>query len=139
MRRPEPGEVINYSYLWEREYEAGRDEGAKDRPVAVVIVTTTVDGADQLFVVPMTTKPPARGQAAIEVPSAVRKHLGLKAERSWVIVSEWNRFTWPGFDIRPIRKGDPDVSYGYLPSGLFRQIRDGIVRAALGHPVDRDI
>ncbi len=29
---PKPGEVINYSYLWEHEYRAGRDEGLKDRP-----------------------------------------------------------------------------------------------------------
>lgn len=139
MRLPEPGEVLNYSYLWQHEFEQGRDEGRKDRPVAVVIVTRTIDGLDQVHVVPITTRPPSKEQVAIEVPTAVRKHLGLKAERSWVIVSEWNRFTWPGYDIRPIRKGDPAVSYGYLPSGLFRQIRDAIVKAALRRPVDRDV
>jgi len=51
---PKPGEVINYSYLWEREYREGRDEGIKDRPVAVILVTQSADGLDQIHVVPMT-------------------------------------------------------------------------------------
>jgi hypothetical protein len=135
---PKPGEVINYSYLWEHEYRDGHDEGRKDRPVAVVIVTKTADGFDEVFVVPLTTQPPRRDQVAIDVPSAVRAHLGLTAERSWVVVSEWNRFNWPGYDIRPVRKGEPSVSYGFLPSGLFRKIRDAIVAGAIGRPIARD-
>ncbi|MDF0490395.1 hypothetical protein PX554_19895 [Sphingomonas sp. H39-1-10] len=135
---PKPGEVINYSYLWEYEYRAGRDEGIKDRPVAVVIVTRSADGFDDVLVVPMTTTPPARDQHAIEVPDAVRRQLGLTAERSWIIVSEWNRFTWPGYDIRPVKKGGPGVSYGFLPAGLFRRIRDAIVAGAIGRPIDRN-
>ncbi|MFE0757394.1 hypothetical protein ACFW16_25775 [Inquilinus sp. NPDC058860] len=135
---PKPGEVINYSYLWEREYREGRDEGVKDRPVAVVLVTASVDGLDQVHVVPMTTRPPGRDQQAVEVPEAVRRQLGLSAERSWIIVSEWNRFTWPGYDIRPIRGREPSASFGFLPAGLFRQVRDALVAAAIGRPVDRD-
>lgn len=135
---PEPGEVLNYSYLWESEFRNGRDEGVKDRPVAVVLVTKSVDGLDQVHVVPMTTQPPRRDQPAIEVPAAVRRQLGLSAERSWIVVDEWNRFTWPGYDIRPIRGREPSVSYGFIPAGLFRQIRDAIVAGALGRPVDRD-
>jgi hypothetical protein len=124
--------------LWEREYREGHDEGVKDRPVAVVLVTQSVDGLDQVHVVPMSTKPPARDQKTIEVPEAVRRQLGLSAERSWIIVTEWNRFTWPGYDIRPIRGREPSASYGFLPSGLFRQLRDALVAAAIGRPVDRD-
>jgi len=30
------------------------------------------------------------------------------------------------------------VSFGFLPAGLFRQVRDGIVSAAIGRPVDRN-
>jgi hypothetical protein len=86
----------------------------------------------------MTTKPPIRGQRAIEVPAAIRRQLGLSAERSWIIVTEWNRFTWPGYDIRPVRGREPSVSFGFLPSGLFRQVRDGLVEAAVGRPVDRN-
>ena len=100
---PEPGEVLNYSYLWEREYREGRDEGVKDRPVAVVLVTQSVDGLDQAHVVPMSTKPPRRGQPAVEVPRIVREQLGLSAERSWIICDEWNRFAWPGYRSWPER------------------------------------
>ncbi len=135
---PKPGQVLNYSYLWETEYREGRDEGVKDRPVAVVLVTQSVDGLDQVHVVPMTTKPPRRGQPAIEVPKIVREQLGLSAERSWIICDEWNRFAWPGYDIRPIRGREPEVSYGFIPSGLFRQVRDTMLAAAIGRPVDRD-
>ena len=138
MAPPKPGEVINYSYLWEQEYRESRDEGAKDRPVAVVLVTQSADGIDQVHVVPMTTKPPTGDQKAIEVPEAVRRQLGLSAERSWIIVTEWNRFSWPGYDIRPVRGREPSVSYGFIPSGLFRQVRDALVAAAIGRPVSRD-
>lgn len=138
MAPPKPGEVINYSYLWEQEYREGRDEGVKDRPVAVVLVTQSADGIDQVHVVLMTTKPPAGDQKAIEVPAAVRRQLGLLAERSWIIVTEWNRFSWPGYDIRPARGREPSVSYGFIPSGLFRQVRDALVAAAIGRPVSRD-
>ncbi|MBO9375544.1 hypothetical protein GG804_02085 [Sphingomonas histidinilytica] len=138
MEPPEPGEVINYSYLWRSEYERGRDEGVKDRPVAVVVVVQTADGIDKVLVVPMTTTRPSKDQAAIEVPDAVRRQLGLKADRSWIVVSEWNEFSWPGFDLRPINRKSGEISYGALPAGLFRRIRDAIVAGAAGRPIDRD-
>jgi len=72
------------------------------------------------------------------VPEAVRRQLGLSAERSWIVVTEWNRFSWPGYDIRPVRGRAPSVSYGFIPSGLFRQVRDALVTAAIGRPVSRD-
>jgi len=135
---PQPGEVLNYSYLWEYEYVKGRDEGIKDRPVAVVLVIRPKDGIDQVHVVPLTTKAPTRDQLAIEVPEAVRRDLGLSGNRSWIIITEWNRFAWPGYDIRPIVGCEPAVSYGYLPASFFRRVRDAIVAAGIGRPVDRD-
>lgn len=104
----------------------------------MVLVTQSVDGLEQVHVVPMTTKPPRKGQPAVEVPQAVRRHLGLSAERSWILASEWNRFIWPGYDIRPIRGREPEVSYGFVPSSLFEQLRKEILAAAIGRPVDRD-
>ena len=106
--------------------------------MAVVLVTQSADGFDLVHVVPVSTQSPHKGQASIEVPAAVRKHLGLSAERSWIVVDEWNRFTWPGYDIRPIRGREPAISYGFLPAGFFRQVRDALVSAAIGRPVSRD-
>ncbi len=135
---PQPGEVLNYSYLWEREYVDGRDEGVKDRPVAVVLLTQTRDGLDLVHVVPMTTQPPARGEPSIEVPPAVRAQLGLSAERSWIVVTEWNRFAWPGYDLRPVPGREPDTSHGFIPSSLLRRVRDAMVAIGIGRPIDRD-
>lgn len=135
---PEPGDVLNYSYLWEEEYRDGRDEGVKDRPVAVVIVTLMADGLEQVIVAPLSTRDPRRGERAIELPAAVRRQLGLAAARSWVVVSEVNRFTWPGYDIRPAPGREPETRYGTLPAGFFRQVRDAIFAVGLGRVVDRD-
>lgn len=41
---PEPGLVIRYAYLWDREAREGRDEGSKDRPCAIVLVVADEAG-----------------------------------------------------------------------------------------------
>jgi hypothetical protein len=47
------------------------------------------------------------------------------------VVSEVNRFVWPGPDLRPVTRGDPErFDYGFLPPSLFRQIRDRFMAAA---------
>jgi hypothetical protein len=52
----------------------------------------------------------------------VKEHLGLDSERSWVILEEVNIFTWPGFDLRPIMKGESRDDYGLLPPKLFERL-----------------
>ena len=42
---PQPGLVVRFSYLWKREADAGREEGVKDRPCAVVIAIEGKEGA----------------------------------------------------------------------------------------------
>ncbi len=103
-----------------------------------MLVTRPKDGIDQVHVVPLITKAPARDQLAIEVPDAVRRDLGLSGDRSWIIITEWNRFAWPGYDIRPIPGREPSVSYGYLPTSFFIRVRDAIVAAGIGRPINRD-
>jgi len=47
--------------------------------------------------------------------AAGREHcLRLDSERSWVILSEWNEFIWPGPDLRR-GPGDDEGSIAYLP------------------------
>lgn len=82
----------------------------------------------QILVAPVTTRPPREGNAAIEMPARVQAHLGLGGERCWIVVSELNFFTWPGPDIRPIRRGkDISPRYGSIPGKLFEQVRGKIV------------
>jgi hypothetical protein len=129
LPRPEPGLVIRYSYLWATEAEAGRDEAQKDRPCAIVAGRRIVGGLEIVTVVPITHSPPANLQDAIELPPALKAHLGLDAERSWIVVSETNDFIWPGPDIRPVPdpKGSRVYAYGMLPPRFFSHVRERIL------------
>jgi mRNA-degrading endonuclease toxin of MazEF toxin-antitoxin module len=128
---PRPAEVIAYSYLWHREAEAGREEGVKDRPVVVVVAIEARPHGTQLLVVPVTTRPPRDGNAAVEMPAAVRRHLGLGDDPGWIVADEVNSFTWPGPDIRPIRRGgEISPRYGFIPGKLFEQVRARLAEAA---------
>lgn len=120
---PELGLVISYAYLWHDEAAAGQEEGAKDRPCAVVLAVENRGGGTIIAVVPVTHRAPVRPEEAVELPPMVKRRLGLDEARSWIIVSEINRFVWPGPDLRPISLRDPDrFDYGFLPPGLFRTV-----------------
>ena len=122
--QPVPGLVIRYSYLWRSEQKRGHEEGVKDRPCAVVMAVTNDHGDVIVTVLPVTHAPPADRSVAVEIPHAVKRRLGLNDERSWIVVSEANRFAWPGPDLRMAENGNPEsVAYGLLPGALFKEIR----------------
>ncbi len=125
VQLPKAGEVIRYAYLWHEEFESGQEEGLKDRPCAVVMSLLAQDGDTRLIVLPITHSPPAKGSNAVEIPADTKRRLGLDDARSWIVLDEANRFTWPGPDIRPFDspKGRT-ISYGFLPPGLFAIVRD---------------
>lgn len=128
---PEPGLVISYSYLWLSEHRQEREEGVKDRPCAIVLVTGDDGGRTVVTVLPITHSPPQNAADAVELPSTVKRRLGLDEARSWAIVSEVNRFIWPGPDLRAVSRDDPErFEYGLLPPSLFRQIRERFLAAA---------
>jgi hypothetical protein len=121
---PVPGLVIRCSYLWAREHAHGQEEGIKDRPCAVVLVTENNAGERVVTVLPISHTPPVEPGLAVEIPPAVKTRLRLDDDRSWVVLTEANRFIWPGPDLRPLTPGDPaSVAYGALPYALFEQIR----------------
>jgi hypothetical protein len=110
--------------LWLREHREGREEGAKDRPCAIILALQDHDGETQVLVVPVTHSPPEDVTVALELPPAVKQHLGLDAERSWVVLSESNLFDWPGPDLRRVGdRDDSSVAYGLLPPRLFAEVR----------------
>jgi hypothetical protein len=122
---PQPSLVIRYSYLWTREARAGREEGVKDRPCAIVLAIGLAQDRTRVIVVPITHTPPQPPDEGIELPQPTKTRLGLDSERSWVIVSEGNDFTWPGPDLRPVAgQGPESVAYGFLPPRLFHTIQD---------------
>jgi hypothetical protein len=124
LPEPVPGLVIRYSYLWANEYARGQEEGVKDRPCAVVLASADEAGGRIVTVLPISHSPPSDPLLAVEIPAATKRRLGLDDDRSWVMLTEANRFVWPGPDLRPLRPGDAaSVAYGPLPYGLFEDIR----------------
>jgi len=120
--RPERGLVISYAYLWAAEFAQGREEGVKDRPCVVILAVEEMAGRHVVTVAPITHAAPADPGQAVEIPHATKKRLGLDDARSWIIVSEGNRFIWPGPDIRPIAPGR--FEYGFLPPALFENVQN---------------
>lgn len=118
---PQPGLVIRYSYLWRDEARRGQEEGAKDRPCAVILTVQGEDDHTDVAVLPIMHTPPRASDDAIEIPSATKRRLGLDDAPSWIVTTEANIFAWPGPDVRPARS-DGEYAYGYLPAGLTRAI-----------------
>ena len=90
----------------------------------MVVARIRTDDRTELFVAPITHWMPAADDG-IEIPPRVKGHLGLDDQRSWIIATELNRFTWPGPDIRLIPGGDSPF-YGAIPARLFEQLRQAI-------------
>lgn len=137
MALPDPrlGLVISYSYLWHHEHNAGRDEGTKSRPCVIVLtIDRPDDGTVMVRVVPVTHSAAGVDAAALEIPKAVKRHLGLDEERSWVILDEVNEFAWPGFDLRPIPPSRDRFTYGFLPPRLFDQLMAKLARVWAAGP-----
>src|SRR3981081_1531291 len=104
---PEPSLVISYAYLWHHEHQAGLDEGRKDRPSVIVLaVERPTDDTTIVVVLPITHSAPADPAAAVEIPTAVKRHLGLDDERSWIAAAGGTEFDCPGYDLRKISRSD---------------------------------
>jgi len=123
LPKPTPGLVIRYSYLWREEHLRGQEEGVKNPPCAIVLVVTN-ENDDRIVTVLPITHTPQRAGDGIEIPAATKRRLGLDDERSWIVLTEANRFIWPGPDLHPARRGDAaSVACGLLPDALFEQVR----------------
>jgi hypothetical protein len=123
---PQPGLVIRYSYLWAQDAAQGREEGTKERPAAVVLVVSPPSVAlPRVYLLPITHSLPAKGVESLEIPPDVARKARLDAGRSWIILSEFNEFLWPGFDLALVPgRTPPTVGYGYLTPGFFAKVRD---------------
>lgn len=126
LPKPVSGLVIRYGYLWYREHLEGREEGQKDRPCAIVAAVRADEvGNSRVLVLPITHSPPDHRSLAVEIPAKVKQRLQLDDAPSWVVLSEWNEFVWPGPDLRRLPNADDaSVAYGMLPPALFASIRD---------------
>lgn len=118
----QPGDVIQYSYLWAYEESEGHAEGRKDRPCTVMIILAD---KNLVSVCPITHTPPEKGQG-IQVPRKTCDRLGLDDERPcWIVTTEINQFIWPGPDIRKSPSGEQ--TYGKLPRILFEKAKEQLL------------
>ena len=63
------------------------------------------------------------------MPSSGR--VGLDDDRSWIVVSELNRFVWPGPDLRPVPLTSAgQFDYGLLPPVFYRTVREQFLACA---------
>jgi len=122
-----PGLVVRYSFLWSHEHDAGHEEGAKERPCAIVVAVRADVGQTRVILAPITHRPPKDPLDSIEIPAQIRRALGLDDARQFLRLDELNRFVWPGFDLRPVPGRDGDAAYGMLPQALFERLRRGIL------------
>jgi len=129
---PAPGLVIRYAYLWRSEFLEGREEGQKDRPCAIIAAIRADEaGVTRVLALPITHREPSDERLAVEIPAKVKSRLRLDEARSWVILSEWNEFVWPGPDLRRLPGADDlSIAYGMLPPRLFATIRERFVAIA---------
>lgn len=127
LPEPEAGLVISYAYLWSNEFRQGKVEGLKNRPCAIILVVENDTGGNKVTVAPITHTEPLNTDVALEIPPKVKAHLGLDAERSWIILDDFNEFIWPGYDLRSISGKPGSFDYGFLPPLLLKQIINKIL------------
>ena len=119
---PKAGLVIRYDYLWSREAAAGRSQ-RKDRPTCIVATSDSLTRPRYVVLLPITHTLPDADTIGIEIPTKVKQAIGLDSVPSWVIVSEHNIDEWPNAGLSPV-PGKPGVfAYGFIPPGLFAQIK----------------
>lgn len=128
MTKPEPvpGLVIRYDYLWRDEEQRGRRGGEKDRPCAIVIARKMPPDGDTTLVLAAITHTPTRTpDDGIEIPEAVKRHLGLDEARSWIVTSEVNAVPWTDAGIVPA--SPTRWAYGTLPPKLMQRLLDHVI------------
>jgi hypothetical protein len=122
--------VFRYEYLWKRQEPAGQTVGEKHRPACIVLVVEHGANGQRVLIVPITTQPPMPDIAAMPIPPAVKRHLGLDVDRpSWIILSEANLDVWPSPDMRAIPGQPGRFEYGLLPLRMVTAIRQTLLAA----------
>jgi hypothetical protein len=124
---PRIGHILHYVYLFLHESQT-RDEGIKTRPVVVIDVDPQ---SRRIAVLALTTKG-ERYPGTIALPDDVARVAGLQRKAA-ALYTEYNIFTWLGYDIRPVADG---FIAGRLPPGFTAKLRALTLENATA--IDRD-
>lgn len=129
LPEPKPGLVVRYDYLWTHEAARGQEQG-KDRPACLVAATDSATNPRYVVLLPITHTPPSGDTVGIEIPMRVKQSIGLDDAPSWVIVSDHNIDEWPNGGLSPVPGKTGAFAYGFIPPGLFAQIKAGFIELA---------
>lgn len=126
--RPLPGDVWAYPYLWARQASQGETEGRKDRPVAVAVSLCRRDGLHAVYLLAVTSQPPAPDRPAVEIPETEKRRANLSVDKQlWIMLDEYN------LDI--VERSfylTPDGLIGRFGDRFLRQIQLGLRQAVAG-------
>ncbi|MEJ2124913.1 MAG: hypothetical protein P8Y47_08930 [Alphaproteobacteria bacterium] len=122
LPEPRPGLVIRYDYVWANEALVGRDKG-KERPACLIAASDPSASPRFVVILAITHAQPDQDTVGIEIPAKVKQAIGLDDTPSWIIVSEYNVDEWPNGGLPPIPGRVGVFSYGFIPPGLFAQVR----------------
>lgn len=131
MAEPLQGEVWRYDYLWRWQHDGGETEGRKARPTAMVAVVKTPDGTS-LFILPITSLPPAAGRLSVEITQIERRRAGLDDIPLWIMIDEYNLDR-----LESSFYFDPKARIGRFSSTFHRQVLKAFTRAARSRLVKR--
>ncbi|HVE05530.1 MAG TPA: hypothetical protein VNB30_15865 [Rhizomicrobium sp.] len=81
-----------------------------------------------MVILPITHSRPFGGSVGVEIPPVVRRNLDLDDQKCWIVVSEANVDKWPNAGITRIPNSHAAFSYGFLPPGLFAEIKKAMLR-----------
>jgi len=118
------GAVIRYSYLWAHQAGDGETEGRKFRPVAVGVRIPKPGDEDVLILFPITSRQPARGRFAAEIPDTEKRRAGLDGTtRLWIILDEYNQdVIGRSFYL------EPEPPLGYFSKAFFLPLLSEFIR-----------
>lgn len=133
MAKPAPGDLWRYDYLWRWQQDSGETEGRKPRPVTLVAVMIDRDGKTNLFILPITSFPPATGRLALKVPQMERRRAGLDDDKpSWIILDEYNHDL-----LEQSYYFDPNARLGGFSAAFLQKALSVFVRAAKEKRIQR--
>jgi len=121
-KRLRKGDIVLYPYLWADQQESGETEGRKTRPACLALrLHDPKNNIHHLMLVAITSREPAKGRVAIEVPDTERQRAKLvRYPRAWVIVDEYNydieESSWY-FEAKPL---------GAFSEPFLRQVTDAL-------------
>lgn len=91
-----------------------------------------------MFLTPVTHTAPHNQNDAVQIPTAIARHIGLDDEQSWIRTTEYNIVDWDDPGIVPASK--TKWEFGRLPHGVYTGMKASIeanIRRREARSVDR--